>query len=113
MVGVDSPLESGGAVSDDGTIGLATAQLESRSFDVSEATTDGLFGAAAAARSGDLQVELGGEAIRDAQQSDPGTAELVGLAAAIVVLLITFGSVVAMACRSSPRSSRWASRSAW
>lgn len=43
-----------------------------------------------------LEVEAGGEIIRDASQEPPGSSEVVGLVAAVIVLLITFGSVVAM-----------------
>src|SRR5436305_127159 len=48
------------------------------------------------ARSPQLQVELGGQAIQQAQGISLGPATGIGLAAAIVVLLLTFGSVVAM-----------------
>jgi putative drug exporter of the RND superfamily len=102
VAGIESRLAAncsdarGAVVSGDGTIALATAQLEQRSFEVSDATVDGLLAAADDVPSERLQVELGGDAIRDSQQGDPSTAELVGLSAAIIVLLITFGSVVAM-----------------
>ncbi len=96
IVAVDSPLAPTGVLSPDGTIGLATAQLDARSFDVSDETVDGLLDAAATGTTDGLEVELGGDAIRDRQQGDPSAAELVGLGAAIIILLITFGSVVAM-----------------
>ena len=102
VAGIESPLDEdcsfsrAAVVSDDGTIALATAQLEQRSFEVSDETVDELLAAAESAPSDELQVELGGDAIRNSQQGDPSTAELVGLSAAIIVLLITFGSVVAM-----------------
>ena len=47
-------------------------------------------------RSPALQVELGGQAIEQAQQASLGFATAVGLLAAIVILLIAFGSFVAM-----------------
>ncbi len=43
-----------------------------------------------------LQVELGGQAIEATQQAGFGLSTAVGLMAAIVVLLITFGSLIAM-----------------
>ncbi|HTD57317.1 MAG TPA: MMPL family transporter, partial [Solirubrobacteraceae bacterium] len=49
-----------------------------------------------AARSPGLQVELGGQAIEQARQGSIGYTALVGLGAAIVVLLVSFGSVLAM-----------------
>ena len=51
---------------------------------------------AEAARSPALQVELGGEAIKQVQQPSLGFATGVGLIAAVVVLLLSFGSLLAM-----------------
>jgi RND superfamily putative drug exporter len=96
VAGVSSPLEPGGAVSEDGTIALATAQLTERSFEVSDETINEMIAVAEGADGEGLRIELGGESVRNAQQPEPGTAELVGLGSAIVILLITFGSVVAM-----------------
>ena len=47
-------------------------------------------------RSGTLQVALGGQAVEQAQQASLGFATLVGIAAAILILLISFGSFSAM-----------------
>ena len=44
-----------------------------------------------------LQVEAGGRVVRSAEQEPPGSAELIGLGAAVIILLVAFGSVVAMA----------------
>ena len=43
-----------------------------------------------------LQVALGGQAIEQVQKPSLGAATAIGLLAAIVVLLITFGSLIAM-----------------
>jgi RND superfamily putative drug exporter len=43
-----------------------------------------------------LRVELGGQAIEQSTSSGPGPLMIVGLAAAVVVLLVLFGSVIAM-----------------
>jgi RND superfamily putative drug exporter len=51
---------------------------------------------AEAARSTQLEVQLGGQAIEQAERVSIGTATAVGLIAAMIVLLITFGSVLAM-----------------
>ena len=48
------------------------------------------------ARSNALEVQLGGEAIEQAQKPSLGTATAVGLLAAMIILFITFGSFVAM-----------------
>ena len=44
-----------------------------------------------------LQVEAGGDPVRQVEQQQEGGSEVIGLFAAIIVLLITFGSLVAMA----------------
>jgi RND superfamily putative drug exporter len=51
---------------------------------------------AEAVRSPALQVELGGQAIKQAQQTSLGFATGAGLLAAVVVLLLSFGSLLAM-----------------
>ncbi|MGH3050104.1 MAG: MMPL family transporter, partial [Gaiellaceae bacterium] len=79
-------------ISPDGTIGFATV-VSPRS---ASGTTRRVIAAAKAARSGDLQVELGGPAIENAQRTAIGSSMIVGLAAAVVVLLLSFGSLLAM-----------------
>lgn len=49
------------------------------------------------AATSDLQVELGGSAIEQTQQTPPSSSEALGVAAAAVILLIAFGSLLAMA----------------
>ena len=95
---VSSPLEPNGVISDDGTIGLATAQLSGRSFDVDSETIDSLLEIRTAddTADGPVRIEFGGDSVRNEQQQGGGSAELIGLAAAIIVLLIMFGSAVAM-----------------
>jgi RND superfamily putative drug exporter len=63
---------------------------------LSKPTVERVIPAAEKARAPDLQVELGGPAIEQTQNTSFGTASAVGLAAAIVVLLIAFGSFLAM-----------------
>jgi uncharacterized membrane protein YdfJ with MMPL/SSD domain len=55
-----------------------------------------MLSAAERANSDTLQVEVGGQAVQFAATAEGGAREAVGLAAAVVVLLLTFGSVVAM-----------------
>ena len=55
-----------------------------------------MISTAESARSPTLEVELGGQAIEQAQQASLGFATVVGIAAAIVILLISFGSFSAM-----------------
>jgi putative drug exporter of the RND superfamily len=97
VAGVVSPYRQGAnALSANGTIGFATVEFDTRASEVPKAAIDTVIHTAESARSANLQIELGGQAIQQAQQSGVGFATTVGLVAAIVVLLITFGSLLAM-----------------
>ena len=64
---------------------------------VDEETWDLVVGAVEEARSSELQVELGGEVARWAAREGPGDrTELIGVAVAVVVLVLVFGSLLAM-----------------
>ncbi|MFN8174237.1 MAG: MMPL family transporter [Solirubrobacteraceae bacterium] len=86
----------GGAVSRDGRIGFATVAFDAQANDLPKTAIQRVVDTAHAARSPALQVELGGQAVERTEQAPPAATEAIGLAAAIVVLLITFGSLVAM-----------------
>jgi RND superfamily putative drug exporter len=85
---------SQGQVSRDGRIGLARLQLTERPADVPKATGKSLLRLADRASGGGVRVELGGQVIEDAQQGAI-SSEAVGLAIAALVLLVTFGSMIA------------------
>src|SRR6266545_675551 len=90
VAGVVSPYAAGAnAVSREGTIGFATVEFDMRA-------NERVIDRAESARSPTLQVELGGEAIKQAQQPSIRFATGVGLLAAVVVLLLSFGSLLAM-----------------
>src|SRR6266700_1447357 len=84
------------AVSRAGTIGFATVEFDQRANELPKAAIDRVISAAEAVRSPALQVELGGQAIKQAEQTSLGFATGVGLLAAVVVLLRSFGSLLAM-----------------
>src|SRR5437588_5142637 len=97
VAGVVSPYVSGSrAISPAGTIGFATVTFDKRANELPKAAVQRVISTAQSARSPALQVELGGQAIEQAQQAGIGFATVVGIGAAIVILLISFGSVVAM-----------------
>ena len=50
---------------------------------------------ATGARTSSLDVEIGGQGAEQARQSGPGATSAIGLLAALVVLFITFGSIIA------------------
>jgi putative drug exporter of the RND superfamily len=97
VTAVVSPYAIGSrAISSAGTIGFATVTFDKRADELPKAAVQRVITTAESARSSTLQVELGGQAIEQAQQASIGFATLVGIAAAMVILLISFGSFVAM-----------------
>jgi RND superfamily putative drug exporter len=97
VAAVVSPYDSGAkAISKAGTIGFATVEFDQRANQLPKAAIDRVINTAEAVRSPALQVELGGQAIKQAEQTSLGFATGVGLAAAVVVLLLSFGSLLAM-----------------
>ena len=97
VTSVVSPYAPGAhATSRDGRIAFATVNFDQRADALPKPAVDNVIATAQAARSPHLQVELGGQAIEQAQQTSLGFATLVGVLAAILILLISFGSFSAM-----------------
>src|SRR5215467_9337494 len=95
VAGVHSPYTGPAAISRDGTIAYATVMLDKQAEQVPKADVLAIIHAAQDAAGGGLRVELGGDAIRAAGQAPGGTAEGAGLLAALVVLVLLFGSLLA------------------
>jgi RND superfamily putative drug exporter len=96
---VASPYGGGGgaaAISDDGEVAYATVQFDVINSDIDKDKTEEIIEIAQDASGGSLDVQLGGQPIQEATEEEGEDSFAVGLLAAIVVLLITFGSVVAM-----------------
>jgi len=83
------------AISPDGTVALGQVRYPDSAMEVSEATKDGVVEAEAPAKAAGITVEFGGQVVPGAE-TEPPSSELIGLAVAVVVLLISFGSVLAM-----------------
>jgi putative drug exporter of the RND superfamily len=99
VAGVVSPYaegQAGHAISRDGRIAFATVIFDKKANELNKVDGQRVVDAARAARGGGVQIELGGQAIQQTEQEGFGLTTAVGLLAAIVVLLITFGSLVAM-----------------
>jgi putative drug exporter of the RND superfamily len=97
VTSVVSPFDRGQhAMSSNGTIAFATVDFDQRANALPKSAVEKVITIAQSARSPRLDVELGGQAIEQAQQASLGFATIVGIAAAIVILLISFGSPVAM-----------------
>ncbi|MBI2872163.1 MAG: MMPL family transporter [Chloroflexi bacterium] len=97
VAAVSSPFEPGrGGVSGDGRIGYATIQYGEQAMSVPRSHVEALFALADSATGDGLRLEVGGRVAQAAERQVPGASEAIGLVAAMVILLIAFGSVVAM-----------------
>ena len=95
VVSVRSPYADSAAVSRDGTISYATVTLDGQAQDVPAADLRRIIDTAKAAGGDGLRVEVGGEAVTGAEKTSGGAAEGVGLLAALVILVLLFGSLLA------------------
>jgi RND superfamily putative drug exporter len=98
VTGVVSPFSAKGAqeISTDGKIAFATVTFDERANLIPPSATERVISTAKGVASPQLQVALGGQAIEQVQKPSLGTATGIGLLAAMVVLFITFGSLLAM-----------------
>ncbi|WP_410483125.1 MMPL family transporter [Streptomyces sp. ST1015] len=92
---VRSPFTDASAVSEDGTIAYATVTLDGKTEDVPKADVARIIDVAQSIATAHLQVEVGGEAARNAEDKAAPTAELAGIVAALVILVLLFGSLLA------------------
>ncbi len=100
VTSVGNPLANqNGALSNDGTIAYADVQFDKSAFELDKAQTLSFQDTARAfitkADAG-VRVEFTGQVIQATQTPENGTSELLGLLAAMVILLIVFGSLVSM-----------------
>jgi RND superfamily putative drug exporter len=97
VVSVVDPFQSPQTLSRDKTIGFATLTFDERGDALPTSATRAVIHAARTTASPGFQVELGGYAIEEAQRPTLGAATLIGIAAAMVVLFLSFGSLLGMA----------------
>ncbi len=92
---VDDPYVIPGSISADGKTAIAALRLDvANPVDMPRADTEKLLETAKDAKDDGLTVALGGQAVQLAEQGEIGS-EGIGFAAAAIILLITFGSLVA------------------
>ncbi|MEI2810133.1 MAG: MMPL family transporter [Nocardioides sp.] len=82
--------------SPDGTVAYAQILYDRGAREVTPEQIDDLFATGDPAREAGLEVGFGGQVVERTEPEQARTAELVGLAVAVAVLLIAFGSVIAM-----------------
>jgi RND superfamily putative drug exporter len=98
VASVTSPYSARGAaqVSRDGQIAYATVVFDAQANSVPHSDVTRVVHLAEAARAPGLQVDLGGQAVENALRPSVGISAAVGVVAAAMVLLIAFGSLLAM-----------------
>jgi RND superfamily putative drug exporter len=87
---------AGKSISADRKIAFATVVFDKKANLLDKGTVERVVSVAQAADRAGLQIELGGQAIELTAQEGFGLSTAIGLLAAIVVLLLTFGSLIAM-----------------
>jgi RND superfamily putative drug exporter len=93
VAAVISPLKSG-AISEQRTAAIAQVEYTVTGSDLKTSTLDALKSAVAAAPHAGVAVEVGGAAFNNSPVN-PGAEDLIGVLVAVVVLAITFGSLLA------------------
>lgn len=83
----------GGGVSENGSIAYASVTYEVSGMELEETSREALKAAAEDARDAGLTVEIGGDALQAIPET--GTAEIIGIGIAAIVLVITLGSLLA------------------
>jgi RND superfamily putative drug exporter len=83
-----------GTVSPDGRIGFAEIAFDRPSMELGPAPLAAIAGAMEPAREADLAAELGGDAAFINAETETSGVEAVGLLAALVVLVVAFGTIV-------------------
>jgi RND superfamily putative drug exporter len=87
---VTSPYSRNGLISADGTIGLATIGLDRQGPNVPKSAVTSLIDTARSADSRQLNVQLGGNAIEDAQRTSQSKSAVLGIVFALLVLFFAF-----------------------
>ena len=96
VTSVSNPYQVPGQISRDGHVAFATVQFDVPAVKIAGSEVTALMNDARAASGGGVRFSLGGDLIDTAETSGGGSSEGIGLAAAAIVLLIAFGSVLAM-----------------
>ncbi|MCW6010080.1 MMPL family transporter [Micromonospora sp. CPCC 205371] len=92
VASVADPFQSG-TVNQAGTVGFAQATYQVQAQELTEQARDELASITEQARASGLTVEVGGDALQ--VQTEQGLTEVIGVLVAAVVLVITFGSLIA------------------
>ena len=91
-----SPFSSGGQVSSDGHIAYGVVEFDEQTGSLPKGAINAVVDRATATSRPGFQVLLGGSPIEKVQKQSFGSSEGVGILAAVIILLIAFGSFIAM-----------------
>ena len=99
IVGATNPYatvdgRASGDISTDGTIAYSTVTFSGNQTTIQLTDVQNLVSTAQKAANSQLEVELGGVDIEGTEQSSTGSSEQLGFIAALIVLLLAFGSLV-------------------
>jgi len=100
---IESPLDNPAQINTsdivpqgNGTVAYATVHFDQTAADVPKKDIDAFIATADAAKSDTLGIELGGQIVEQVEAEQPGGETGLALLAAALVLLIAFGSIIAM-----------------
>ena len=98
VAGVRGPFDPGASdqVSADGTTAYAAVQFDETSDELPSADVRRVVSIARSGATSNLAVELGGAPIATVDKAKQGASEGIGILAAVLILLLAFGSVIAM-----------------
>lgn len=96
VANVASPFQAPGRLSADDTVALINVQYSESGAHLDKSDLQPLLDLREDVSEKGFQVEAGGPLMRHVEQEPPGSAEIIGLTAAVFILLVAFGSVVAM-----------------
>ena len=96
VTAVGSPYQLPGRIAAGRHIAFATVQFDVKASKISSSEARALMNDARAASGGGVSFYLGGDVVDMAETPEGGSSEGIGVIAAAIVLLISFGSVLAM-----------------
>jgi RND superfamily putative drug exporter len=96
VTSVSDPYTVPGQVSANGHVAFATVQFDLQSSKIPGSEVNGLISDARAASGNGVNFYLGGDLVDQAETPQGGSTEGIGIAAAAIILLIAFGSLLAM-----------------
>ena len=96
VTSVSNPYTAPGQISPDGHIAFATVQFNEQGANIPGSEATALMNDARAASGSGVQFYLGGDVVDQAETPYGGSSDGIGIGAAAIVLLIAFGSLLAM-----------------